>query len=140
MTAIDEDLVAELIADADITAEVGTRVHYSHVPQGFVGSYIWIGRSGSSDDEDRALGDAVGQKYHFKELFDVECVSDTLGSESALALLLKKFDSKRDSLGNGNIQAMFVRDHADDYVRRNSQGDDGVFVASLQFELIGYTE
>jgi len=137
---IDQDIIAALIADVNIAAKVGTRVHYQRVPQGYIDDYIWLARSGSSDDEDRAMDDASGASYHFREFFDVECISQDLDDAVSLALLVKKFDSKRDTLGNGTVQAIFVRDHADDYVARGVSGDDGSFVGALQFELVGYAE
>lgn len=138
MSTLAEDLRAELIADSEIATAVVTRVHYQHVPESVVGSYVWFSRSGSSDDDDRTLGDASGQKYHFRELWDMEGISSDLASAQALAGMLKKFDSHQSSLGDGSVQGIFVRDHTEDYIPRGVLNDDGFFVGAVQFEIIGY--
>jgi len=138
MSTLAGDLRTALLANGDIATIVGGRVHYLRAAQGFVGDYIWFARSGSGDDDDRALGDTAGADYHHHEMVDVECVSDVLEDAQTLSRLVKGFDSTTGTLGAGTVQAIFVRDHADDYVPRGVSGDDGVFVGALQFELVGY--
>lgn len=141
MATIDEDLRTLILSDSDVSTAVGgERVHYQHVPEGIDDDYIFFRRAGSDDEDARALSDASGSKYQFRELFDVEAISTSLGDSTDLALLLKKFNNHQNTIGAGSCQAVFVRDHADDYIPAGTLGDDGRFVGALQFEVIGYQE
>lgn len=140
---IDQDVQQGIIDLSGVTTIIGSspaRIHYNHVPESYEGTYIFLRRSNSGDDEDRSIGDTTGRTYEYRESFDVEVVSETLAEAVDLALLLKKLDSTTDVVGTGTCQAVFVRDHSDDYSPKGVDSDAGLFVGSVSFEIINYAE
>ena len=54
---------------------------------------------------------------------------------------VRAHNKARGAFGDGTIQGLFIRDHADDYIPRGIFDDDqGLHVAALQFEIVGYQE
>lgn len=141
---LDQDVMTEFIADSNITTVVGTspnqRIHYNHVPESYEGSYLFFRRVTAGDDDDRALNDSSGQKYQLRETFIVEAISRDLGDQVDLVGALRMYDSKQSTLGNGTIQAVFVRDAEDDYIPKGVDSDAGYHIGSLEFEIVGYAE
>jgi len=141
---IDQDLIQQLVDDTDITDIVeglpNQRIHYNHVPESYLGTYIFFHRITAGEDEDRILNEQPGRKYQFRETFIVEAISRDLDDQVALVGELRKYDSHRDTLGTGTIQAIFVRNAADDYIPKGVDSDEGYHVGSLEFEIVGYAE
>jgi len=137
MSDLGKDLRTYLLADSDIETAVGDdRIHQNKAPEGYAGLYIWYSRGGT-DDEDE-LADAEGSAP-FREFFDVELIGRDLDAVLALADEVRSHHKARGSFGSGTVQALFVRDHADDYLPRGIFDDDqGLHVAALQFEIVGY--
>ena len=133
--SLGEDLRTWLLADASITALVGTRCHQNKVPQNSTSPYIWYGRA-TTENED-AIDDIAGT-IPFVQMFDVECISDDIDEALNLADLLKAKHLTRGTIGSGTVQGVFVSDHADDYIPRGDNSDDGRHVAALQFQIMGY--
>lgn len=142
MTAIGEDIRTWLLADASIAAVVGTnaatsRIHQNKPPQNESTPYIWYGRA-TTENED-AIDDPAGTDP-FTQIFDVESISDDIDECIDLADLLKAKHLFRGTIGNGTVQGVFITDHADDYIPRGDNSDDGRHVAALQFEFKGYAQ
>lgn len=134
--SIGEDLLTYLLADSSIASAVGTRCHQNKAPHGYDGQYIWFGRAATENAD--AIDDAAGTAP-FRQYFDVECCSDDIDEAIDLADLVKAKHLARGSFGAGTIQGVFVTDHADDYIPRGVNSDEGMHVAALQLELVGYT-
>lgn len=137
MTVIGEDIRTWLLADASISAVVGARVHQNKVPQASAAPYVWYGRATTANED--ALDDPAGTTP-FSQIFDIESISDDIDEALDLADLLKAKHLARGTIGSGTVQGVFVTDHADDYIPRGVDSDDGRHVAALQFEFMGYTE
>jgi hypothetical protein len=136
MSELGVDLRAELLGRAAVTAIVGGRVHEGHVPETYSGAYIWIGRG--AVEHDRVIDQAAGEDP-FREFWDLECHSRDLDEAQDLAALARGLDSHRGQFGDGSVQAVFVGDHADDYVPRGLSEDElGTHVAALSLEIVGY--
>lgn len=135
MASIGEDLRTFLLADAGISAAVGTRIHQDIAPQGYDGQYIWFGRGGTENED---MLDSVAGEKSFREFFDIETISRDINESLSLAALVKGKHNSRATFGSGTIQGLFVTDHADDYIPRGIGQDSGLFVAALQLEIVGY--
>jgi len=136
MSQLGIDLRVYLLADSDISEAVSERCHQNKVPEGYDGLYIWFARGGT-DDED-GLGDAEGEAA-FREFFDLEVIGRDLGDVLDVADEIRSHNKARGSFGNGDVQALFIRDHTDDYIPRGIFDDDeGLHVAAVQLEIVGY--
>lgn len=140
MSDIAEDLRTLLLADATIASVVSNRVSQNRVPQTVTGSFIFFIRSSSDDDSEMTLQHAGGD-YAYREFFDVEAIG-TIGNVATLSKRLKRLNGHVGAVGNGSVQALFVRDQADDYVPYNvlDQSDSGPHLAAVRMELVGYSE
>ena len=132
-----EDLRTWLRADASILDLAGTRVHQNKAGNKYNGQYIWYGRATTQNED--ALNDPAGTDP-FSQIFDVEAISDDIDEALNLADLLKAKHLARGTFGAGTVQGVFVSDHADDYIPRGINSEDGLHVAALQFEIMGYTQ
>ena len=142
MTAIGEDIRTWLLTDSSITAMVGStaaaaRIHQNKAPQNESTPYIWYGRATTNNED--AIDDPAGT-LPFSQIFDIEAISDDIDEALDLADLLKAKHLARGTLGTGSVQGVFVTDHADDYIPRGDNSDDGRHVAALQFEFMGYAQ
>jgi len=137
MADIGEDIRTWLLADASISAVVGTRVHQNKAPQASTTPYIWYGRATTQNED--ALADDAGTAP-FSQIFDIEAISDDIDEALDIADMLKAKHLSRGLIGGGRVQGVFVTDHADDYIPRGDNSDDGRHVAALQFEFMGYAQ
>lgn len=137
--SLSESLAKYLISDQDIAAIVANRVHIDHVPQNYAGPYIWIGRSSASDAAEECLT-LGGDIYKWREAFNIEVVSEDPTDSEAVAGYIKRAGSYAGPFGTGMAQAFMVQDHADDYLPRGLDMDEGRFVAALESEILGYSE
>jgi len=139
MSSLGIDLRSYLLDDSDISDAVGAeRMHQNKTPESYDGLYIWYSRGGT-DDEDE-LDDEEGTAP-FREFFDVEVIGRDLDAVLDAADELRSHSKARGTFGDGTVQALFVRDHADDYLPRGIFDDDeGFHVAALQLEIVGYEE
>jgi hypothetical protein len=132
-----EDIRTWLLADTAIAAVVGGRVHQNKAGDRYLGPYIWYGRATTQNED--ALDDSAGTKP-FSQIFDIESISDDIDEALSIADMLKAKHLARGTFGGGKVQGVFVSDHADDYIPRGSNSDDGLHVAALQLEFMGYTQ
>tara|TARA_R100000808_G_C2120425_1_gene131844 strand:- start:782 stop:1201 length:420 start_codon:yes stop_codon:yes gene_type:complete len=126
-----------LIDQAGITALVGTRVHQNYLPEQYSGTYIWLARRNIEhlDVIDQAAGPEP-----FRQLFDLECISETAGEALDLAELVADLHSHRGTFGNSStVQAIFVASQAEDYVPRGIASNLALEVSPLELEIVGYT-
>jgi len=138
MGSVDESLVSYLLGRSGITSLVDARVSQATVPEGESLPYIWINRGASETLDD--LSANPSDTTAFYESFDVECVSGDLAKAQLLAAEVKSLHKNRGEFGAGAVQALIVSDHSDHYRPKNIGDDDGRHVASVEIEIIGYTE
>lgn len=137
MSVIAEDIRAFLLADANISSDVGgARIEQNKQIEKYEGMFIWYARSGNG--QERSLDDAAGAA-HFRELFDLDVVGLDVAAVDALGKRIRDKDATRGTFGAGTIQGLFVTDQADDYIPRAVGADDGFHIASMQLEIFGYT-
>lgn len=135
-STLGEDLRAFFLADGPISSAVGgARIHQNMAPEQYAGRYLWFGRAGTQPED--AHDDAVGERP-FRELFDLEAISEDLDEAEALADLLRGKDKYRGALGSGTVQALRITDQDDDYLPRGDDSDEGRHVAALELQVIGY--
>jgi len=139
MSSIDESLVAYLLTKSNITDLVGsTGVIQAHVPQNRAMPYVWINRGSSETEDDLSANPSSATQFY--ESFDVECVSDDLDEAQTLAKEIKKLNKTRTGTFGDGSASLFVSDHSDHYLPKNTSGDDGRHVATADLEVVGYTE
>ena len=127
MTTMPEDLRTFIRGTTTVTALVGTRVHYNHLPQESDYPHLWY--RVTSDNEDLTF-DAVGGQH--EALLDLECAAKTESEVQALADVVKpRLHGYRGTLGNINAQGIFVSDKDDDYQPFSNLSDEGVHVIAF---------
>jgi len=136
VATIGEDFVAYLLADSDIASAVTDRVHYLSVPQNFDDLYVWIGKA--AQEHERCFDDGTGDEP-FRQFWDIECIGQTLASVDLLAGYVRALDNDTGTFGAGTVQRIWIADHAEDYVPRGINSDEGFCIAALQAEIVGYT-
>ena len=137
MGEIGVDFRTFLLAQSAITALVGTRVYQNEVTQdgADVSDYIWFERA--SIEREQVLNPATGVRP-FREMLNVEAVSVSIDSVMTLADLIRKLDGSQGAFGTGQVLALFVNEHSDDYIPRADMSDEGRHVAALVVELVGH--
>lgn len=137
MADIDQNLRAFLLADGTIAGLLGNpaRLHQNTVPQEDAYPYAWYALSDTEDFED--LLDSPAGALPFRVFFDLEAVSSDLDQAIALKKALRaRLHNFRGSFGDQTVQAVFARDQGEDYISRNSSGDEGIHAETLRVEII----
>lgn len=138
MSQLGIDLRAYLLADEDIASALGSRLHQNKTPESYAGAYGWLARGGTDDELELDESEGGGG---FREYFDLELYGRDLDQVLELAEAVRAHNCARGAFGNGTVQALFVRDHADDYIPRGIFDDDqGLHLAALQLEIVGYQQ
>ena len=138
MSKLGIDIRSFLLADSDISDDVGgERIHQNVAPEEYDGAYIWYARAGTGDAEEESFDDDTGTA-EFREYWDLEAITSTLTATLALIELVKNHHRHRGGFGGGTVQAIWVREHADDYIPRGVFSDEGHHVAAVQLEIVGY--
>ena len=124
-----------LLADANIAAKVGTRVHQDHVPEAPLSPYIYFGRT--SAVAEMTLGETGITP--FRHNFAVECWADRLSEAQALADLVWtrcNGTATGATFGDSTVKGIFVESQDDDYEPEGVPSDRGLHVAALALEVI----
>lgn len=133
MASTGENLRTLILADATVSASVGTRCYQNTVPVSATMPYIWFMRRGLGK-----LGIIGEVEEPYNEYFDLECVSDSVDTAIDLA------DAVRSAIdghsgeyeAGGDVAAWIdVLDQSDDYQIRNLSADEVLSVASLNVEV-----
>ncbi len=138
MASVGEDFRTFLLAQSAIAARVGTRVFQNEVTQeqgADVEDYIWFERA--SIEREQVLSAATGVRP-FREFLNVEGVSTSIDDAMDLADDLRKLDGSQGTFGSGQVLAVFVNEHSDDYIPRSDLSDTGRHVAVLTFQVVGH--
>lgn len=121
-----------LLADSDITATVGQRVHQATVPEGIEPPFIFFKRT--SVRWERSLDDRGDPPFSHR--FDVDCVALDLDSAQELADAVRAYDGYGTYTGSGTFgdstcKQIIVEEQTDEY-----ESGFGDHVASLSVEVI----
>jgi hypothetical protein len=133
-----EDFRTFILAQSSIAARIGARCYQNEVTQegADVSDYVWFERA--SIEREPVLNPATGQRP-FREFLNVEAVSTSISSVMALADDIRKLDGTQGAFGTGGqVLALFVNEHSDDYLPRQDMSDQGRHIAALQVEIIGH--
>lgn len=128
--AIDEQLIAYLLADTGVSALVATRVHEGQVPQVDTFPYVWLERH----TKEQTGGLTPRETQLVEQRFNVECVATSIASAQTLAEAVRASLHEKRGVLTGTeaaVQGVFVEDHSDDYLPRNSGEDEGLHIVSL---------
>lgn len=132
MADLATNLRSFLLATPAVTDIVAERVHQSRIPQDSAFPHIWFGRTGSTRDD---CMDGGSRRPLF-QTFALECAALDLDQCQELA------DAVGDALsdyigafGDMTVQGVFVEDQVDDYEPYSNQGDEGIFVQSMQIRI-----
>lgn len=131
MSHAPEDIRTYVLGSTGVSSLVGTRCHYTQLPQVSAYPHIWFRIA--SDTEERTM-DGVGGLH--EATVDMECVGASQSSVQNVADAVKtRLDGYRGTMGNMTCQAAFLRDKDDDYVPFSIQSDDGAHVAAFTLTL-----
>jgi len=130
MAAVEENLRAYLLDSVAITDIVEERIHENVVPEDQSRPYVWIMRRSVSLPA-RTLD---GNSGFAVTSFDVECIGTDIAVVLTLAAAIKAaVDGQR-----WLTYTTFVEDEDDDYIPRGNGSDEGLQVAALSVDVIGY--
>lgn len=136
------DIRTHLLADPQIVAIVGDRIHEGHVPEfdpevdDLIPAYIWLSKSGS--EEDGCLDDGPGIAAD-RVTFDLDCFAPTKTDADTLADLVRAALHNRHKAGpvaGTTVRAVFVTDQSDDYIPQGLMSDEGQSVISYSLEVV----
>ena len=139
MASLGVDFRSFILAQSALTAYIGTRCYQNEVTQdgADVSDYIWFERA--SIEREQVLNAATGVTP-FREQLNIECVSINIDSTMAMADALRKLDGSRGTFGSGDVVAVFIDEHSDDYIPRADASDTGRHVASLIATVVGHID
>jgi len=115
-----QNLRAFLIANAGVSAIVGSNACQGSVPQADIVEtpYVWLGRS--QRRLDRTLDSPVGAASD-EEWFDVEGISDDLDESQRLGEAIRSaLECYRGTMGTQAVKGVFVDDQDDQYIPRGT--------------------
>jgi hypothetical protein len=116
-----------LLADTDITAAVGQRIHQATVPEDTTPPFIFFKRT--SVRFERCLGETGAAPLSHS--FDVDCVALNLDDAQALADQIRSYDGYIGTFGDSTCKGIFVDEQSDEY-----ESEFGDHVASLSVEVM----
>jgi hypothetical protein len=132
---IDENLRAYLAADSTVRKLVGGRIHENHVPQPYVGDYIWFAFAGG-ESERTLSGDSAAL---FRVRFDLECIARSISQARRIAAAVfaaLEGYARGATFGDTTLQGIFVEEQPDEYLPRGVLADSGLHVASKSVEVV----
>lgn len=107
---VPKELRTALLAEQDITDQVGSRVHYQELPQSSDYPHVWFTRT--SRERDRGLS---GDAEMTVERFSLEVVSDH-DAEIILDSIVSTMEAFEGECGDYFVQLVEVEDADDDYI------------------------
>lgn len=133
MAIFPEDLRSLLVATTSLADSLGSTlgVHYNHVPQRSVLSYIWFRTA--SDNVPLCLKGETGIHH---AMYDVEVVGATESAAQTVAdHVHAKLHGFKGTVANSSAQGMFLMDKDDTYVPKGINSDDGRHVIAYDLEV-----
>lgn len=132
MADVCADLIDELKLAVGIVALVDTRVYGGVVPAPASLPFIWLQRRGVEES-----GAMEAEAEPLKEFFDLECVSDNATTVVEIADAARAaLHGRTGTLGKHVYSWVGVRDAREDYVPRNTDAAEYLFISSLDVEVI----
>lgn len=124
MNSVEENLIAHLRSNANVSPLVNDRIHQNHVPETSRWPKIWLARSAENTPLSLS-GEEAGQSGVLTQTnFDIECISDDMGQAIDLGNKTKSaLHGTKGSFGLGTVQGVFVSEKDDQYVPKGV-GDD----------------
>lgn len=132
MRDLGKDIRSFLLSQATVK-NIVSGVHQSSVPAKPDKSYVWFTRAGSEALD--ALGDTAGAEP-FRQVFDMECISDNLDRAQRLADAITDLFPMRGTFGSASVQGAFVTTQDDYSDYRGVANDRFSHVAALSLEII----
>jgi hypothetical protein len=129
------DLISELLTDHGVTLVADERIYGGVVPRGVACPFLWIRREATRASE--ALEDEAEPLY---EDLAVECVALDSIQANELADAVRAWARAWNAggsavLGDHTYSFVAVTDAADDYVPRNIDAGENLFIVSLSLEV-----
>lgn len=133
MPTTEENLVRFLLADSTVTAKVGNRVDFNHVPESDGTPYIFFQQQGASDSP--ALDDTARTPY--RPRYAIECWAVTPADAVELKNILQgKLHLYHGTFGSGTVQGIFAEDVSDEYEYAGDGSDNGYYGVALSAEVV----
>lgn len=135
MPDVCSDLIAELVQDHGVARLVDERVYGGWVPSGVTVPFVWIQRRGI-----RSGTDMEAEAEPLAEVFDVECVAANATTVVELSDAVRAWskswtDAGSATMGDNVYTWVSVTDAAEDYVPRNIDAAEALFISSLTVEV-----
>jgi len=120
-----------ILGSTSVSAQIGTRCHYNHVPQYSARPNVWL--QITSDNEDLTLDGTGGLHEAYA---DLECVGISESSAQAVADAVKaRLHGYKGAMGSLTVQGVFVSDKDDDYIPVSNDSDDGLHVVAYTIRM-----
>lgn len=135
MTDVCADLINEMLRDSWIRSLVEDRIYGGIVPPAAAVPFIWLQRRGVD-----YAGIMEGEAEPLREFFDVECVSldsqKAIEVSDAVRVWANSWSSAAPAImGEHEYSWVSVVDASEDYVPRNSNAAENLFISSLNCEV-----
>lgn len=135
MADVTADLVDVLRLDHGVSLVAADRIYGGIVPVGVLLPFVWIQRRSTVD-----AGAMEGEDEPWKEYFDVECVSDnglTANelSDAVRACFREWTKAETYQMGEHYYSAVTVTSASENYVPRNVDAAENLFISSLDVEV-----
>lgn len=125
--ALAEDMITFVTASTSISADIGTRMHYSHVPQASTYPLIWFQRQELTEELN-----LDGTKGYAVTRYDVEANGLDLNATYDLADKLRaRLHGTKGLVGDTTALGIFVEDQDESYFLRKIDDDRAVHAAAL---------
>lgn len=133
MATTEENLVTFLLADSTVTAKVGNRVDFNHVPESDGTPYIFFQQQGASDAP--VLDDSA--RTPLRPTYAIECWAMTPADAVTLKNILQgKLHLYRGTMGSQTVKGIFAEDASDEYVYAGDGGDGGYHGVAIFAEVV----
>ena len=136
MADVCADMISEMLTDSGIRNLVGERIYGGVVPSAAATPFVWLQRRGVD-----YAGIMEGEAEPLREFFDVECVSldsrKAIEVSDAIRTWANSWNSTGSaSMGDHQYSWVSVTDASEDYIPRNTDAAEHLFVSSLNCEVI----
>lgn len=108
--ALPKAMRAALVADSQLTALVGDRIHYQELPQTSIFPHVWFTRTSRNRDE---LLDGSEEMTLERFAFEVVSEGDAEAIIDRLVAVMKGFEGQHDAI---DVQLVQIDDGEDDYI------------------------
>lgn len=131
MSDMTADLIDFLKADSSVGLFVEDRIYGGTVPPGSALPFVWLQRDrtvegGELDDEDL---------LPLSEIFRLEVVDDSAENATAAADAVRDALKATQAMGGTTYSGIDVREQGEDYVPRNVDAGEDLFISSLEIEV-----